>query len=103
MMLFTNKPKKEIRPIDRSDLIYFTNRLRNFIQFYEKFILIMDEETIQKLNKLKQYLEILSSERYDLLINDTSIIYNDVPSVDSPQFISQEYLDSVLNDPDLPF
>ena len=103
MMLFTNKPKKEIRPLDRSDLIYFTERLRNFIKFYEKFILITDTDTINKLSKLKQYLEVLSLERYDLLINDTSIIYDDVSDPNQSGCIRQEYLDSILNDPDLPF
>ena len=105
-MIMYSKPKKEIRPIDRSDLIDFTKRLRNFIEFYEKYILVKDSETINSLMKLKQYLELLSLERYDMLINDTSIIHDDIstPHKETPTpVIDYEYINSILKDENLPF
>jgi hypothetical protein len=98
------KPKKEIKPIERSDLIYFTKRLRNFIEFYEKYILVKDAYTSERLMKLKQYLEVLSLERYDMLINDTSIIHDDITVPLPPQpVVDEEYIQSILRDENLPF
>ena len=101
------KTRKEIRPIDRSDLIMFTQNLRNFVMFYEKFIFINDDETREKINTLKKYLKLLSLERYDCLINDPSIVYDDVSVYGGQQVqqekMTQEMLDAMLNDPTLPF
>lgn len=107
-----SKPKKEIKPIDRSELIFFTQQLRNFIEFYEKFIFIKDSSTISKLDLLKQYASILTSERYDMLINDTSIIHNDISTPTEPRtFIIRDnklcldpnYINAIIADDDLPF
>ena len=103
MFMYT-KPKKEIKPIERSDLIDFTKRLRNFIEFYEKYILVKDVYTSERLMKLKQYLEVLSLERYDMLINDTSIIHDDITMPLPPQpVVDEEYIQSILRDENLPF
>ena len=103
-MFMYSKSKKEIKPIYRSDLIDFTKRLSNFIEFYEKYILIKDTSTSEKLLKLKQYRDILSLERYDMLITDTSIIDDDLSTEkQSAPVIDYAYIESILKDENLPF
>lgn len=99
MFMYANKPPKEIRPIDRSELIYFTKRLMNFIKYYEKY-LVIDDASKQKIEELKKYVSILSIERYDLLLKDTSIIEDDLSVSD--EWIPKVPID-LLSDENLPF
>ena len=106
MLMFT-EPKKEIRPIDRSDLLTFAQVVKRFLNYYEKYIYINNDETREKLILLRKYVDVLLMERYDLLIRDTSIINDDL-SVGGEQKIdwrnlTNEDIESILNDPTLPF
>lgn len=76
-MFIYGEKRKEIKPIDRSDLVYLSQQLRKFIIYYEKYI-YKNKEDDEIISKLKKYSDLLTMERYDLLLNDTSIIFDDL-------------------------
>ena len=70
--------KKEIKPIDVSSIQFMTTQLSKLVYIYKNYIRLTKQEDIDTLNQIMQYYEILRSGRYDLLINDTSVIHDDV-------------------------
>ena len=83
MLIFDNTPKhKEKDKVRRSDIQYLTHQLHRFIHLYETRVCIEDSNVNTKLGELKQLLQLLEDERYDLLMNDPSIISDDCVPLD---------------------
>lgn len=83
MYIFDDTPKHpDNQKIKRSDIQYMTQQLHKFIHIYESKVAIETDEVHDKINQLKQILSIMELERYDLLLNDPSIIENDCVDLD---------------------
>jgi len=116
-MIVYGQKRIEIREVDRSDLIMLGRRLKNFIIFYEKYVRLESNGDKEALFKLKQYSDLLEMERYDLLLKDTSIIYDDISDNNyvieqrkpEPQVFScitdneRREFEEIINDDSLPF
>ena len=74
--------KKEIKPIDLSSIQFVSTQLSRLIYIYTHYINLRKQSDIDTLNQLIQYNEILKSGRYDMLINDTSVIHVDIDAED---------------------
>ena len=100
MFMYTKKDK-EVQPIDRSSLLSLARNLRRFIYYYKTNI-VMTEKRKQILDELEKYTMVLENERYGLVINDTSVIFDDVSN--GEWLRNGQQIDiSLLNDEDLPF
>lgn len=78
MMLYgRGMSNKEIQPIDLSSIQFLTQQLERVIKLYEDYVLLRDIDK-DNINELKQYLDILESKRYDMLVADVSLIHDDV-------------------------
>jgi hypothetical protein len=100
MFMYTKKDK-EVQPIDRSSLLSLAHNLRRFIYYYRTNI-VMTEKRKQILDELEKYAMVLENERYGLVINDTSVIFDDVSNGEWLRNGKQIDI-SLLNDEDLPF
>ena len=100
MFMYTHQ-HREIQPVDRSSLLTLAKNLNEFIYYYKTNI-VMTEKRKKLLDELEQYAILLQQERYGMLINDTSIIEDDVTN---GEWLRNEVsIDpSLLADEDLPF
>lgn len=60
----------DIQKISLGSIKFLTSQLEEFINTYEKNILIKTEDDRNRLNSLKEILRLLKAERYDMLMND---------------------------------
>lgn len=68
--------------IDRSSLKFLTYQLENMLNTYKRYIFYATEDDqVYAIKELEKYLELLKQERYDLLIQDTRVINDDIPHV----------------------
>lgn len=69
----------EIQKIPLGSIKYLTRQLNEFISIYEKKVLIEDEETKEKFERLKTIASLLNQQRFGELITDPMAVidFND--------------------------
>ena len=70
MMLYTDMDQKNTPKISLGAVKFLAKQLKEFIELYEKKILLQTPEEIEKFNKLKEISRLLNNEDYHLLIAD---------------------------------
>ena len=64
----------KINKISLRALKYLAQELSIFLSFYEKDILLVSQEEIDAINRLKQLSQILNAGQYNLLINNPELV-----------------------------
>lgn len=77
MVIYSNNQDRDSEQILYSDIKFLTKQLGDFINVYETKIYIESQKDRDALNKLKIIYQKLKDERFNELINDTSIICYD--------------------------
>ena len=69
----------DIKKVSLGSVKYLTEQLEQFVQVYEKNILLLSQEEVNALTQLKEIANILKEGRYNELINNPELIidFND--------------------------
>lgn len=69
----------DIKKVSLGSVKYLTEQLEQFVQVYEKNILLLSQEEVNALTQLKEIVKILKEGRYNELINNPELIidFND--------------------------
>ena len=69
----------DIKKVSLGSVKYLTGQLEQFVQIYEKNILLLSQEEVNALTQLKEIVNILKEGRYNELINNPELIidFND--------------------------
>jgi hypothetical protein len=69
----------DIKKVSLGSVKYLTEQLEQFVQIYEKNILLLSQEEVNALTQLKEIVNILKEGRYNELINNPELIidFND--------------------------
>lgn len=89
MILHTQSDPNKIHKISLGAIKFLTKQLNDFVETYEKNILITSEEDLKKFEKLKNISKLLNEGQYDLLITypNMFIDFND----DNEEYIPEYF------------